>query len=197
ARERGDSAADLRLRRRRAARALRGGAAHRGPRAPPRSPPQRALGRRAAARRDRARARERPAARARRRAHGRPRQRERRGCALADGALKSPGRHHVRDGHARPARGGARAPHRASREGPARGRRAAMRVLTELARQTPLVVRQLRRNPRRTALTFFGLVIAFFLYTSLESLLYTMSHIVSGASRDALLFVRPSDPDYW
>jgi putative ABC transport system permease protein len=73
----------------------------------------------------------------------------------------------------------------------------AMRLFGELARQAPLVVRQLRRNPRRTALTFFGLVIAFFLYTSLESLLYTMSHVVSGASRDALLFVRPIDPDYW
>ena len=72
-----------------------------------------------------------------------------------------------------------------------------MRWVAEVARQAPLVIRQLRRNPRRTALTFFGLVIAFFLYTSLESLLYTMSHVVSGASRDALLFVRPSDPDYW
>ena len=40
-------------------------------------------------------------------------------------------------------------------------------------------------------------MIAFFLFTSLESLLYTMSHIVSGTSRDALLFARPADPDYW
>ena len=72
-----------------------------------------------------------------------------------------------------------------------------MKLLTEIARQAPLVARQLRRSPRRTALTFLGLVIAFFLFTSLESLLYTMSNLVSGASRDALLFVRPSDPDYW
>ena len=72
-----------------------------------------------------------------------------------------------------------------------------MKLWTEIARQTPLVARQLRRNPRRTALTFLGLVIAFFLFTSLESLLYTMSHIVSDASRDALLFVRPDDPNYW
>jgi putative ABC transport system permease protein len=67
----------------------------------------------------------------------------------------------------------------------------------EIARQAPLVARQLRRSPRRTALTFLGLVIAFFLFTSLESLLYTMSTVVSGASRDALLFTRAADPDYW
>jgi putative ABC transport system permease protein len=67
----------------------------------------------------------------------------------------------------------------------------------EIARQAPLVARQLRRSPRRTALTFLGLVIAFFLFTSLESLLYTMSNIVSGTSRDALLFARAADPDYW
>jgi putative ABC transport system permease protein len=72
-----------------------------------------------------------------------------------------------------------------------------VKLWTEIARQTPLVARQLRRNPRRTALTFLGLVIAFFLFTSLVSLLYTMSHIVSGASRDALLFTRAADPDYW
>jgi len=72
-----------------------------------------------------------------------------------------------------------------------------MKFATEIARQAPLVARQLRRSPRRTALTFLGLVISFFLFTSLESLLYTMSNIVSGASRDALLFTRAADPDYW
>jgi putative ABC transport system permease protein len=72
-----------------------------------------------------------------------------------------------------------------------------VKLFTEIARQAPLVARQLRRSPRRTALTFLGLVIAFFLFTSLESLLYTMSHLVSGASRDALLFTRAADPDYW
>jgi putative ABC transport system permease protein len=72
-----------------------------------------------------------------------------------------------------------------------------VKLVSEIARQAPLVARQLRRSPRRTALTFLGLAIAFFLFTSLESLLYTMSNVVSGASRDALLFVRPSDPDYW
>ena len=72
-----------------------------------------------------------------------------------------------------------------------------MKWRSEISRQAPLVARQLRRSPRRTALTFVGLVIAFFLFTSLESLLYTMSNVVSGASRDALLFTRAADPDYW
>ena len=66
-------------------------------------------------------------------------------------------------------------------------------ALREVARQAPLVARQLRRSPRRTALTFLGLVIAFFLFTSLESLLYTMSNVVRGTSSDALLFVQPDD----
>ncbi|HKA14599.1 MAG TPA: FtsX-like permease family protein [Myxococcota bacterium] len=72
-----------------------------------------------------------------------------------------------------------------------------MSLAREIARQAPLIARQLRRSPRRTALTFLGLVIAFFLFTSLESLLFTMSNLVSGASRDALLFSRAADPDYW
>jgi putative ABC transport system permease protein len=72
-----------------------------------------------------------------------------------------------------------------------------VKPFTELVRQAPIVARQLRRSPRRTALTFLGLVISFFLFTSLESLLYTMSTVVSGASRDALLFARAADPDYW
>jgi putative ABC transport system permease protein len=72
-----------------------------------------------------------------------------------------------------------------------------VKLVTEIARQAPLVARQLRRNPRRTALTFLGLVISFFLFTSLESLLYTMSNVVSGASRDALLFTRAANPDYF
>jgi putative ABC transport system permease protein len=72
-----------------------------------------------------------------------------------------------------------------------------VKLVSEITRQAPLVARQLRRSPRRTALTFFGLVIAFFLFTSLESLLYTMSNIVSGTARDSLLFTRAADPDYW
>ena len=68
-----------------------------------------------------------------------------------------------------------------------------MSALRELRRQAPLDWRQLRRSPRRTALTFLGLVIAFFLFTSLESLLYTMANIVRGTASDAMLFVRPDE----
>jgi putative ABC transport system permease protein len=70
-------------------------------------------------------------------------------------------------------------------------------LVQSIARQAPLVARQLRRSPRRTALTFVGLVVAFFLFTALESLLYTMGHLITDSSRDALLFARPADPDYW
>jgi len=73
------------------------------------------------------------------------------------------------------------------------GRPSGMNAGVQFARLVPLVSRQLRRSPRRTALTFLGLVIAFFLFTSLESLLYTMSHIVRGTSSDAMLFVRPDE----
>ena len=62
----------------------------------------------------------------------------------------------------------------------------------ELA-MVPLVARQLWRNPRRTALTFLGLAIAFFLFTSLESALYTLENVVTGAGSDALLFMQPKD----
>ena len=68
-----------------------------------------------------------------------------------------------------------------------------MSAFGEVVRQAPLVLRQLRRSPRRTALTFLGLVIAFFLFTSLESVLYTMSHVIRGTANDQLLFVRPAD----
>lgn len=69
----------------------------------------------------------------------------------------------------------------------------AMSPLREALGFVPLVARQLRRSPRRTVLTFLGLVIAFFLFTSLESVLYTMDRVVSGTSSDALLFVRAKD----
>ena len=72
------------------------------------------------------------------------------------------------------------------------------RFADELARSVPLLLRQLRRSPRRTALTFLGLAIAFFLFTSLESVLYTMGLVVRGASSDALLFMRPKEREgHW
>ena len=52
---------------------------------------------------------------------------------------------------------------------------------------------ELRRNRRRTALTFLGLVISFFLYTALESVLYTMSSVISRTASDTVLFLKPRD----
>ena len=52
-------------------------------------------------------------------------------------------------------------------------------VFSGLSKPLRLIARQLRRNRRRTALTFLGLVISFFLYTALESVLYTMSSVIS------------------
>ena len=74
----------------------------------------------------------------------------------------------------------------------------ARRLVAELARSLPLLARQLRRSPRRTALTFLGLAIAFFLFTSLESVLYTMGQVVQGTAGDALLFMRPAEREgHW
>jgi putative ABC transport system permease protein len=57
----------------------------------------------------------------------------------------------------------------------------------------PLVVRQLRRNRRRSALTFAGLAVSFFLFTSLESVLYTLERVVGATAAESVLFVRPRD----
>lgn len=56
-----------------------------------------------------------------------------------------------------------------------------------------LVARQLARNRRRTLLTFLGLVISFFLYTALQSILYTLTTVVSETASDTVLFLRPRD----
>lgn len=56
-----------------------------------------------------------------------------------------------------------------------------------------LVARELSRNRRRTLLTFVGLVISFFLYTALESVLYTMNRLLTETASEAILFVRPRD----
>lgn len=53
-----------------------------------------------------------------------------------------------------------------------------------------VVVRQPARNPRRTILTFLGLVIAFFLYTMLESVLATLDQLVNS-SAETLLVIGP------
>jgi putative ABC transport system permease protein len=68
-----------------------------------------------------------------------------------------------------------------------------VKLLSELAKPLPLIARELARNRRRTALTFLGLVISFFLYTSLESILYTLTRLLSQTASEAVLFVRPRD----
>jgi putative ABC transport system permease protein len=68
-----------------------------------------------------------------------------------------------------------------------------MSLLPELWKPVPLVVRELSRNPRRTALTALGLVISFFLFTSLESVLYTMTRLLSRTASETILFLRPRD----
>lgn len=68
-----------------------------------------------------------------------------------------------------------------------------MTALSRALRLVPLVDRELRRNPRRTALTFLGLCVSFFLYTSLESVLYTLTRVVGATAAESVLFVRPRD----
>lgn len=51
-------------------------------------------------------------------------------------------------------------------------------------------VRQLLRSPRRTLLTFSGLVISFFLYTALESVLYTLESVVDRTASQTGIFSR-------
>ncbi len=54
-----------------------------------------------------------------------------------------------------------------------------------------LIGRQLLRNRRRTALTFIGLVISFFLYTTLANVLHVMESFVSETARDSVLYITP------
>ncbi|MCB0219379.1 MAG: ABC transporter permease [Chrysiogenetes bacterium] len=58
-------------------------------------------------------------------------------------------------------------------------------------RFTPLVVKQLLRNRRRSILTFLGLVMSFFLFTSLESVLHTLRSILERTGSEATVFTRP------
>jgi putative ABC transport system permease protein len=60
-----------------------------------------------------------------------------------------------------------------------------------LAAQLRLVLRQVTRNRRRATLTFVGLVISFFLFTSLESMLYTLESLVEQEASATGIFLRP------
>jgi len=57
--------------------------------------------------------------------------------------------------------------------------------------QVRMLLRQLARSPRRAALTFLGLVVAFFLFTALESVLYTLKGLLSQSSSETGIFMRP------
>lgn len=61
----------------------------------------------------------------------------------------------------------------------------------DLRGQMLLVGRQLWRNPRRTVLTFLGLLIAFFLYASLENVLGALRAVIANAASETILFVAP------
>jgi len=54
-----------------------------------------------------------------------------------------------------------------------------------------LIGRQLRRNPRRTVLTFLGLLIAFFLYTSLENVLGALRGVIANVASETIIFLAP------
>lgn len=54
-----------------------------------------------------------------------------------------------------------------------------------------LLVRGLARNPRRTLLTFLGLVVSFFVYTSLASILFTLTQMIERTGSATTLFLRP------
>ena len=57
--------------------------------------------------------------------------------------------------------------------------------------QLRMLLRQLRRSPRRALLTFLGLVVAFFLFTALESVLYTLEGLLSQSASETGIFMRP------
>ena len=65
-----------------------------------------------------------------------------------------------------------------------------MRWLSRAMAMLALALRQLVRSPRRTVLTFTGLVISFFLYTALESVLYTLESVVERTASQTAIFFR-------
>jgi putative ABC transport system permease protein len=62
--------------------------------------------------------------------------------------------------------------------------------LARIATLARFALRQLLRSPRRTGLTLLGLVISFFLYTALESVLYTLESVVDRTSSETGIFLR-------
>ena len=66
-----------------------------------------------------------------------------------------------------------------------------MRGFASASGQLRMLLRQLRRSPRRGLLTFLGLVVAFFLFTALESVLYTLEGLLSQSASETGIFMRP------
>ena len=66
-----------------------------------------------------------------------------------------------------------------------------MRLLGRFWTYARVVRRQLARNPRRTLLTFSGLVLSFFLYTGLSSVLATLSQLLEQSASETILVMGP------
>lgn len=66
-----------------------------------------------------------------------------------------------------------------------------MRGFASATGQFRMLLRQLSRSPRRALLTFLGLVVAFFLFTALESVLYTLEGLLSQSASETGIFMRP------
>ena len=66
-----------------------------------------------------------------------------------------------------------------------------MRRFTSGAGQLRMLLRQVMRSPRRALLTFLGLVVAFFLFTALESVLYTLEELLAQNASETGIFMRP------
>ncbi len=66
-----------------------------------------------------------------------------------------------------------------------------MIVLGRVFETLRVICRQLVRNPRRTIITFFGLVVSFFLYTVMKSSLDTMDRDLRQRASGAILSVSP------
>jgi putative ABC transport system permease protein len=66
-----------------------------------------------------------------------------------------------------------------------------MRVVGRFWTYARVVRKQLARNPRRTVLTFLGLVLSFFLYTGLSSVLATLNQLLEQSASETVLVLGP------
>src|SRR5262249_31624648 len=147
-----------------------------------------ALGRPGAARRDRARRGHRPDAAARRRADRRSRCEVGRRGVDAAAAAEPRIQEDDRQGDARPARGRAGVARPASRKRhavPTAGRSGG-----DAMKFVGLVVKSVRRNKRRTALTVLSVALAVFLFSSLRAVLDGFAAVSAASSATRVVTVR-------